>query len=155
MSSRSQRLKPVVKFAERAEHDAAHIMAQCQRALDEHERRLAELLEYRRDYVQRFRDAGFNGIDAMWMQDYRTFLDRLNEAVTQQRRQVEVVSAELKGMRREWNARRSRTKALDKVASRYRAQERRARARCEQGECDERAQHINGRGVSTDGADES
>jgi flagellar FliJ protein len=141
---RSKRLRPIAEFAQSRERDAAVVLARYQRVRDEREQRLKELQDYRREYIRRFQQAGSQGIDVGQLQGYRVFIDRLEEAVQQQEKLVAAARHDYEERRRQWFSLRGRAQALDKVVARHRDEERRDEDRREQGESDERSQHLSG-----------
>jgi len=139
--TKSERLKPVVRVAESRERDAAKALGDCQRVLSEREVSLSELLSYRDEYRRRFQEAGSGGLNGSSLQDYRSFLNRLDGAIRQQRHLTEAARCAYEQQKRIWHEKWNRTKVLDKVVDRYRQQEAHMEARREQGEHDDRAQH--------------
>jgi flagellar FliJ protein len=144
--TRSKRLKPVAQFADSRQQDAAVALANYRRVYDEHENRLNELRGYRAEYLERFHAAGAAGMDAMQLQEYRAFIDRLDKAVAQQEAVVQAARQEYEQKKQAWLELRGRAKALDGVVVRYQEQEQQARERREQHESDERAQRCQGGG---------
>jgi len=140
--TKSERLKPVVRVAESKERDAAKALGDCQRALSEREASLSELLSYRDEYRRRFQQAGCEGLNGSSLQDYQSFLNRLDGAILQQREITEAARRAYEQQKRVWHEKWNRTKVLDKVVDRYRKQEAHLETRREQSEHDERAQHI-------------
>jgi flagellar FliJ protein len=139
--TKSQRLKPVSHIAESRERDAARLMGEQQQHLDQQYQKLDELRGYRAEYAQRMQDAGANGIDARQMLEYNNFLRRLDEAARFQQQKIEESKRLLEIRTREWRALHTRTEALNKVVSRFQAEEQRVNDRREQHENDDRAQH--------------
>ena len=138
--TRSQRLKPVSRVAEHHEQTAARAMGEYQQRLNVHENRLRELIKYREEYAHGFQIAGARGMGAAQLQDYRTFLARIDQAISQQQGQVAQARRQYEQKKDEWFHRRTRSQALEKVAERYRKQERHDEDRREQKDSDERAQ---------------
>lgn len=139
---RSQRFEPVVKVAENREQEAARLLGDAQSALSQAQHRLTELEGYREEYISRFHSTGSVGMSAAQMMDYRTFLGKLDLAITEQRTVVEQADQFAEQQRQEWFARRGKVKMLDTVVARYQADEQRDANRKEQGDQDERAQRI-------------
>jgi flagellar FliJ protein len=135
-------MEPVIRIAAERERAAARRLGEARGYLQQQQQRQTELLDYHREYAQRFREAGSIGLGGAQLQSYRVFLAQLDQAIDYQRgvvtRSEEVVAARL----REWHETRTRLKALDKVVERYQAEERRCEERREQSETDERAQRF-------------
>jgi len=134
---RSKRIKPVAKFAQQRERDAASELGRCRNILNEHEKKLCELLEYRDEYTRRFAETNRSSVDARVMQDYRVFLQRLNEAIEMQRTLVDQGKEECNIQTENWLGQRSRANALDKVVQRYQQTSEKKKLKQEQHEQDE------------------
>lgn len=140
---RSKRMQPVVNVTANREREAAKRLGECQQRIQAAEQRLAELIKYREEYTQQFASGG--SLNTARLQDYRAFLNRLNQAVDQQRHQVTQVSHECEGLRQRWLALHVRAQALDKVVERYRGEERSEQAKREQKDSDEHANALHER----------
>lgn len=134
---RSKRIKPVAKFAQQQERNAASELGKCRTSLNEHEKKLCELLEYRDEYARRFDESNKGSVDARVMQDYRVFLQRLNEAIEMQRTLVNQGKEACDKQTENWLGRRSRANALDKVVQRYQQASQQKKLKQEQREQDE------------------
>lgn len=139
---RSRRFEPVVRVAENREKDAARALGSAQTVLTQAQVRLAELENYREEYIKRFHSTGAVGMSAAQMMDYRAFMVKLEQAIQEQVVVVEQADTHVESQRQQWFARRGKVKMLDTVVARYQADERRDADRKEQGEQDDRAQHI-------------
>jgi len=117
-------------------------MAEAQQALNEREARLNELVGYRAEYHMRYKAASSAGMEAAQIQDYRQFIAKLDQAISGQLVLVEGARNVYEETKRQWSATRSKSLALDKVVTRYRHEEVRSAERREQGEADERNQHL-------------
>lgn len=138
--TKSQRLKPITEIAESHEQDAARSMGERQQYLAGQYARLEEIKAYRAEYVQRMQEAGACGIEAGQMQDYTTFIRRLDEAIVYQYKQISAAEQHLDMSKSNWQALHSRSEALNKVVDRLRDEERRQDDRREQKETDDRSQ---------------
>lgn len=137
--NRSRRMEPVARVTEDREQKAALVLAEGQQELGEQQLRLDELHDYRREYAQRLQQQGVAGLRATELQDFRNFLDRLDNAIRQQERMVERQRHEVERRRQLWLDARTRCRAMGKVLERYRSEEDRAEERREQAENDEHA----------------
>lgn len=136
MSSRADRLQPVVDLAVKREKDATIAMAEQRNQLAAAQTQLDELRKYRDEY-----GSISNGSDVATLINRQQFLQRIDMAIVQQmsevvRREKAVVTAQEK-----WTQARGRAKALDLVTGNYREQERKAEDRREQSQADERSQY--------------
>ncbi|MDP1651779.1 MAG: flagellar export protein FliJ [Rhodocyclaceae bacterium] len=100
---------------------------------------LALLEQYRDEYETRFRLAAQNGLSREEWGNYRSFLGRLDEAISQQRALVEASKQRTVGGQKEWLDKRNQVKAFDTLSQRHKAKEVRSEARTEQRDQDEHA----------------
>ncbi|CAK0762161.1 flagellar FliJ protein [Gammaproteobacteria bacterium] len=140
MAKRSERLQPVQKIAENREQDAAKAMGKARTHVEELEARLTELITFREEYARNFLSAGETGMGVTRMREYQTFITRIDQAITYQRTMVEQAKRAYADRQRVWGRLHSRVLAMDKLATRYRQQERAETDQREQKETDERAQ---------------
>jgi flagellar FliJ protein len=136
MTSRAERLQPVVDLAVKREKEAAVHMAELRSQLAAAEQQLTDLRTYREDY-----GVIPTGSNVAGLVNRQHFLQRIDTAIVQQmsevvRRQHALVLAQGK-----WMEVRGRAKALDSVTSRYREDERKAEDRRDQAQADERSQY--------------
>jgi flagellar protein FliJ len=136
MTSRAERLQPVVDLAVKREKEAAAHMAELRGQLVAAEQQLADLRTYREDY-----GVIPTGSNVAGLVNRQQFLQRIDTAIVHQmsevvRRQHMLVVAQDK-----WMEARGRAKALDSVTTRYREDERKAEERRDQAQADERSQY--------------
>ena len=141
--TKSQRVKPVIKVSQNREREAARVLADSQRVLQERRQRLTELQRYREEYRDTYRAQGRVGMNAQQLRTYRNFLAKLDLAVEQQEELVTAAQRELEHKKSKWLEKHFRTKALDNMRSRYLTQEQRQEQRAEQKDSDERSQRQN------------
>ncbi len=135
--TRSRRLQPIARIADRRQQDAARVLKESREELDRNETRLEDLRAYREEYRNRFNRTGIGGIGASRMKGYLAFLAKLDEAIHQLELLIAASEQHCEAKRDEWIASRARFKALDEVISRYRRAERRTQLRREQRNADE------------------
>ena len=142
MTKRLNRLEPVQRLKQHHERDAAKKLGDDQRALDEQQQRLNDLLSYRDEYVARYQTALASGrLVGMPMQEYRVFLDRLDQAIEQQRQSIRHGEDRREQSRLQWLRSRTEVRAIETVIERRRSELEREQLKREQAEADERAQH--------------
>jgi flagellar export protein FliJ len=78
-------------------------------------------------------------MDAVKLQNYRSFLDRLSEAMAQHSKNLELARAEYEKRRSVWSEKRIEAESLTKVIDRFRREEQHDAERREQREGDEAA----------------
>ncbi len=115
-------------------------MGEAARKVAELERQLAQLQSYREDYVRNSHSAG--AIDAVKLLNYRSFLDRLGEALRQHLTSLEVARAEYDRRRAVWSEKRVEAESLGRAIDRFRKEEQHAAERREQREGDDAAMRV-------------
>ena len=143
--TRSKRMQTINKVAQKKEQDAARILGQSRQNLQLQNQRLSELMQYREDYTRKFSASGNDGMDTRKLNEYRSFLHRLNQAILQQREIITRADRECQLRERAWLGTRTRTQALDKVVERYQHEEQREVDRKEQKVQDEHALRLESR----------
>lgn len=138
--TRSKRFQPIVRLAEHGQDEAARRLGEAQQAVEAQRQRLEDIKGYRDEYARRFDEAAAGGINGMLVQDFRVFLTRLNEAIEQQARVVELAEREWETCRAGWLEARTRVGALDVAVERFCVEEQVVEARREQQATDEHAQ---------------
>ncbi|MFQ5488725.1 MAG: flagellar export protein FliJ [Gammaproteobacteria bacterium] len=138
---KSQRIQTVVRLARHEEEEAALALSQARQVLEEQLQRLQELESYRHEYAQRINRLGGAGVHIAQLNEYRSFIARLDEAIQQQRQRTVQCQAELEQRSDGWQAARLRHRSVDKYRQRCVSEEQRLALKKEQKESDERAQH--------------
>ena len=136
---RSKRMQSVAEIAKNKEIHAARLLGQKRQYLEQQRQRLLELVSYREEYTRKFQTLGGHGLDARRMHEYRTFLEKLNMAIVQQRDRINQATGECQVVQERWLNSRVHSKALGKVVERYQHDETQQREKQEQRELDERA----------------
>lgn len=136
---KSSRIQPLKNLASRHEQQAARVLGQSQTQLGKQQGRLQELFSYREEYQQRFYCQAKNGIAGAQLQAYQSFIQQLDEAISQQRRQVEQSEQTCHTVTAQWRERHIHTQILDKTIQRLQAKEERQAEKIQQREIDDRA----------------
>lgn len=149
MASRSNRMKPVQRVAETRESRAAEYMKTCEQQLQELEQKLKLLTDYRDEYVQGCSINQGSRMDVIQLQNFRSFIARIDQAVAQQKQVVDEARGRYEQAHQAWLSSRSRSRAVDKVMDRLQKEEQRTDERLQQKANDEFA----GRGGKSSGRD--
>ena len=139
---KSKRFEPIQEMASSSANELSGAMAEAARRVAELERQLAQLQTYRDEYVRNSQQSG-GSMDAVKLQNYRSFLDRLGEAMRQQGKNLDAARAEFETRRSKWSDKRIEAESLGRVVERLRKEERSAADRREQGEGDDAAMRIS------------
>ncbi len=117
-------------------------MADAQRKVADLERQLEQLQSYRDEYLKH---AAPNGaaMDAVKLQNFRCFLDRLGDAMRQHLKNLDAARAEYEKRRSLWSDKRIEAESLGRAVERFRLEEQRDADRREQREGDDAAMRIS------------
>lgn len=135
---KSERMIPIKQIAADHEQEAVRELGRSQRALNEHELKLEQLISYRAEYYRMFQEHGSRGMDGSQLQAYQSFLAQLDSAIISQRNMISHVTEECDTRREVWQQRHTRTEALGKTVQRYQVTEQREQEKREQRETDDR-----------------
>jgi len=122
----------------RNRHDeATQSLARLLAAERDAKKKLEMLLQYREEYTTRFREAAQDGLGQPEWRNFQEFLNRPDEAITQQLQSVSLQEAHTAAGQAEWRQQQKRLKAFDALSERHRASEARWESRQEQKTQDE------------------
>jgi flagellar export protein FliJ len=138
---KSKRFEPIQEIAWSSANELSGRMAEAARRVADLERQFAQLQVYRDEYVRNSAQSG-GSMDAVKLQNYRSFLDRLGEAMRQHVKNLDAARAEFEKRRSTWSEKRIEAESLGRVVERFRKEERGAADRQEQREGDDVAMRI-------------
>jgi len=138
---KSKRFEPIQEIAATSAQNLSRAMAEAGRKVADLERQLQQLQNYRDEYVQNSTQSAV-AIDAVKLQNYRSFLDRLGEALRQHLKSLDVARKEFDKRRAQWSEKRVEAETLNRVVDRFRKEEQHAANRLEQREGDEAAMRL-------------
>ncbi len=134
----SKTLKPIANLANLSERSAAKVHGSVLRELQKQKNQLNELTNYRDQYLNAFKTAGKSGLSAVQMQDYRLFLQRLDNAILQQQEQVENGKQNTQLSQKKWMDKRNKSKMINKVVENRQQVENKIAEQREQRELEDR-----------------
>ena len=145
---KSKRFEPIREIASTSARDLSRAMGEAARKVADLERQFEQLQSYRNEYERNSQSPA--AIDAVKLQNYRSFLDRLGEALRQHLKNLDTARAEYERRRALWSEKRIEAESLSRVVDRFRKEEQHAADRREQHEGDEAAMRISlaGRGLT-------
>jgi len=125
---KEDKIDKVAAVAKFEANKSAHAFSESQKTHGEKVAQLEQLVQFKEDYERTLAAKSSAGMDARQFQDYRLFLTRLNEAITQQTQEIQGSAASLSEVRQEWVSKSQRNQALDQLVEdrhkeRVRAQE--------------------------------
>jgi flagellar protein FliJ len=138
---KSKRFAPIQEIASTSAQDLSRAMGEAARKVADLEKQQQQLQSYRDDYVRNSAQ-GAAAVDAVKLQNYRTFLDRLSEALRQHSRLLDDARAEYERRRAAWSEKRIEAESLGRAVDRFRKEEQHAADRREQREGDDAALRV-------------
>jgi flagellar FliJ protein len=139
---RSKRFEPIRDIVSMSATDLSRVMGEAGRRVADLERQLEQLKTYRDEYVKNSTE-DHGTMDAVKLQNYRSFLGRLGDALRQQLTLLDRARADYENRRLEWSAKRIEAESLGRVIERFRSEEQRDAERREQREGDDAAMRIS------------
>jgi flagellar protein FliJ len=139
---KSKRFEPIQEIASTSAKDLSRAMGEAGRKVADLERQLEQLQSYRDEYVRNSTQRA-GAIDAVKLQNYRMFLDRLGEALRQHMKNLDNARAEYERRRMLWSEKRIEAESLGRAVDRFRQEEQRAADRREQREGDDAAARLS------------
>jgi flagellar protein FliJ len=138
---KSKRFEPIREIASTSAKDLSRAMGEAGRKVTDLERQLEQLKAYRDEYVRNSTQAS-GTMDAVKLQNYRSFLDRLGEAMRQHLKSLDAARKEFEKRRGQWSEKRIEAESLSRVVDRFRKEEQRAADQREQREGDDAAMRL-------------
>lgn len=141
----SQRLETVKRVEDSREREAARRLGAAQQQLATEQERLKELMSYQVEYQENFNQRATQGVNASHFLEFHAFMEKLNQAIEQQRRIIQQCEQERQRQQLLWQERYTKSQALDKAIDHVLKIEQRARDRVEQKNLDEFGQQLHQR----------
>lgn len=138
---KSKRFEPIREIVANSADQLSRAMADAGRRVAELERQLEQLETYRDEYVRKSAQSG-GSMDAVRLQNYRAFLDRLNDVLRVHVQKLGVARADYEARRAKWSEKRVEAETLGRAVDRFRREEQQAVERREQRDGDESAMRI-------------
>ncbi len=134
---RSQRLQQVVDFTAEQESEAAKILAQATRQIDQTLAQIEAMRQFRLDYCARLQQQGMS-MNAMQLNEYRAFLANLGRVIEEQETALQKMRQEHAALQRSWREIHCRRKGIGKVQRKFAMQEQKLMEKRMQSELDDR-----------------
>ena len=138
---KSKRFEPIHEVASTSAKDLSRAMGDAGRKVSELERQLEQLQVYRDEYVRNSTQSS-GAMDAVKLQNYRSFLDRLGLALNQHQKSLDIARKDFDKRRGQWSEKRIEAESLNRVVDRFRKEEQSAADRREQREGDDAAMRV-------------
>ena len=135
---KSKRFEPIQEIASTSAQNLSRAVGEAGRKVAELERQFEQLQSYRDEYASKSTQTA-GATDAVKLQNYRTFLDRLGEALRQHVKSLDSARAEYEKRRALWSEKRIEAESLGRAVDRFRKEEQNVADRREQREGDDAA----------------
>jgi len=139
---RSKRFEPIKELVSNSAKDLSRAMGDAARRVADLERQFDQLKSYRDEYAQKSTSSS-GAMDAVKLQNYRSFIDRLGEAIRQHVTKLDNARADYERRRTLWSEKRIEAESLGRVIDRFRKEELHVAERREQREGDDAAMRIS------------
>jgi len=141
---KSKRFQPLARIAANKEMLSAKELGEANNNLIFQKNKLADLMQYREEYVLSFKQQGEKGMDGSQLQTYQKFLANIDNAVVQQKGLISTAETACEKQKKSWRSQHTKTKIMDNVIDNYKKDEKNQEHKQEQKDNDER----NSRGHS-------
>jgi flagellar FliJ protein len=138
---KSKRFEPIQAVVARAADELRRGMADSQRRVLDLERQHEQLTLYREEYIRKAAQSS-GAVDAVRLQNYRAFLDRLTDVIRLHVQKLGVARADHESRRTLWSDKRVEAETLSRAIERFRRDETEAAERREQRDSDETAMRL-------------
>jgi flagellar protein FliJ len=138
---KSKRFEPIQEIVSTSAKDLSRAMGDAARKVADLERKLQQLQTYREEYTKNSAQSGAS-MDAVKLQNYRSFLDRLGDAMRQQTQLLENARGDYEKKRAAWSEKQVEAESLGRVVERFRKEEQRVVDQREQREGDDAAMRV-------------
>lgn len=125
-------LQSVLELMQRRTDDATRHLAHLIANEQDGKSKLEMLQQYRNEYADRFQQAAQNGIGQREWGNYQDFLNRLDEAIDQQGKNVGLLAKNTAIGQAQWQQQRTKLKAFDTLSQRHQTNEAALESRREQ-----------------------
>lgn len=117
-------LQPLLDLMQTRTDEATRRLGKLLAAEQSARKQLQMLEEYRSEYAESLRQAARQGLSPLALRNYQGFLDRIDQAITQQTAAVRHSERETAHGQAQWRAQHTQLKAIDTLAQRHQARAR-------------------------------
>jgi len=139
---KSQRIKTLVELKGEQEKNAMKELGIAQKKSLDIQTQVESLKKYRQEYQQKFNQLGSGGINIAQLMEFKSFIDKLDQAIAGQERSLRLSQENLLAKRKTWESLHHKTNSLHKVMDSAAAAEMQHENKREQLELDERATRL-------------
>lgn len=124
-------------MADNTEKNAALDLGESVKYKNEQINKLSQLIGYRDEYLIKISEKSEKGVSSAQLQQFHLFLNKLNQAINQQKQSVEISERNVGQKQGTWLNKNSRAQAIGKVMSKLQSKEYIKRARKDANQLDE------------------
>ncbi len=117
-------LQPLLEIMQTRTDEATRKLGPLIAAEKNEKNRLQMLEQYRQEYAAKMSHASSQGLSQLMLRNYQDFLNRIDEAIKQQRIAVLTSENNTKAGQDDWKAQNRQLKAIDTLAQRHNTRER-------------------------------
>ena len=141
-------LTPLLNLAEHDNESAIRKLGQLNQLQQSAQQKLETLLDFRRDYQAQMQQGVQEGMSPVELRNFQQFIYKLDEAIAQQRKQLEKSQASTQLGRDEFNATQRKLKSLDTLRQRHIEKQKKIAEQAEQKALDEHTGQSTARKMS-------
>jgi flagellar FliJ protein len=130
-------LQPLIGLAQHQDDAATRKLGQLNKQQQSAQSKLEMLRQYRKDYQARLQESTRNGIHPTELRNFQEFINKLDEAISQQLKQVAQSKASMQVGRSEFDSTLRKLKSFDMLKQRHTETQRIAADKSEQTSLDE------------------
>ena len=130
-------LKPLMNLAQHQNDSATRNLGQLNKQQQSAQQKLDTLLEYRKDYQTRLQETAQSGMNPADLRNFQQFINKLDEAISQQLKAVEQSKASTQVGRGEFDTTQRKLKSFDMLQQRHVEEQNKAAVKSEQKTLDE------------------
>ena len=130
-------LKPLMELAQHHKEAATRELGQRNKTEHAAQEKLDMLRRYRNEYQTRLQEATRVGIDPLELRNFQQFIDKLDEAIFQQRKVLEQSRVSVAQGRTEFDSTQRRLKSYTTLQDRHMEEQKKVEAKSEQSALDE------------------
>lgn len=135
-------LQPLIDLTQHQHESATRKLGQLTQLQHSAQQKLDTLIEYRRDYQNRMQEATLSGMDPAQLRNFQNFINKLDEAINQQRKAVEQSKASAQIGRSEFDKTHRKLKSFDTLQQRHVEAQRKVAEKSEQKALDEHTSRL-------------
>ncbi|MBI5918507.1 MAG: flagellar export protein FliJ [Nitrosomonadales bacterium] len=140
--TKSFTLQPLLDLAQQKNEAATQRLGQLNQQKQTAQTKLDTLMQYRKDYQDKFQEAVRNGMDPVGMNNFQHFIYRLDDAITQQRAVMNQTQHLVQAGQNELKDAQRKMKSFDTLAQRHVESVKKQEAKLDQRTQDEYASRI-------------